>query len=421
MADKNSRLNLVQAQQSNKETVINSNLNALSPSAFGGRNEQASVGLIFGLFGGAYSRNLISNSTVTLNDNTENNYVYFNTSTLQFGVSNTEFGDNIALYKVTTSNGMTTNWIDYREIGGSGGGGGSDPNFVSNQTPTVAPTATGTESIAIGTNSKSQGIKSITGPEATATGNGAISFGDANKANSNYSVAIGGRQNNINSGDYSQILGGLRNNINGTNNFHCIINSQECNIDSSCYDYTSILNSNRAITYSRNTTIIGSYQGNIKNDCQYSALWGYGGSVVNPHCFQFSFDRTQVNKLGLQVTTVDAAVENFVLGSGVSTIKDFRLEDNQVSVINATVVARADNNNVMFFEKKIYIKTVSNSITILNSSSNLFDVVFKESGLDDAQVEVSSVSNRLVFKATGVPGRTIVWSLKLDTHNTYYA
>lgn len=414
MADKNSRLNLVKPQQAQKEVVINSLINALSPGAFGGKNEQASNGLVWGIYGGSTGSVLIANTTINLTDNATQ-YLSFNTKTSAFEISTTKFGD-MPLYKITTSNGVATDWLDYRAGGGGGSGGGSDPNFVSNGAPATAPTATGNGSIAIGNGSVSSGENSLAMAQGEATKQASISMGQNVKTFTRFSATIAGVNNRIENGERSSIIGGSNNTIQG-GDYSSIYGSESCTIGSASFSQAMILNSNQSWIGSNMATVITGYQSYIQNDAQFSTAIGNSANITSPYSVQMSFsvyNRQQFN--GLTVESYDANDISMIMGANTSNVKRFRIQDNQVVNMKFTLIGVDSSFNVVKFTGEILAKRYGGATTFVgetSTTSKSLTQVVADTALAGTLARVVVEGQDLNIIVNGISG-SVRWSCVMD-------
>lgn len=418
MADKNSRLNLVQSQQANKEIVINGALNAMSPAAFGGNNVQANNGLIWGIYGGSTGTTLIANTTITLTDNATQ-YLSFNDSTLQFELSSTAFGD-YPCYKITTSNGVVTNWLDYRPKAGSGGGGSSDPNFASNSVPSVTPTASGSKSIAIGESAKATGSESFASMEGEASGELAVSFGRNNKSFGARSLTIGGVNNRVETTTDSSIIGGNGNYIQGQQEYFCIINSASCRIRSGTYGSSMIMNANSSEIGASNAVIINAYQAYIDAGGDFSTIIGRGGYLKTPYTFQAALGgKVRKDFTGFSGSTNGAETSTLIIGDNQANVKRFEVTEGMVMNIKVTLIGIDSNtNNCVKLSTEVLVKRFSNTVSIVGESSTTSkDMTLDkyDSALSACTASVFVDNLNLNINATGPSGTAMKWSAIYDT------
>lgn len=414
MADKSSRLNLVKAQQAQKETIINSLFNAMSASAFGGKNETASSGLVWGIYGGSNGTVLISNTTVNLTDNTVQ-YLSFNTKTSAFELSTTKFGD-LPLYKITTSNGVATDWQDYRPYAGGGGGGSSDPNFVSNGAPATAPTATGTGSISIGSGSVSSGENSVAMGQGEATKQASFSFGQNVKTFTRFSATLAGLNNRIEAGEKSSILGGSNNTIQG-GDYSSIYGCENCVIGSSSFNYAMILNSNQCWIGANMSTIINGFQSYIQTDAQYSVAMGYQANITNPHTVQMSFaNYTRKQFSGMSIESADTGDIALVMGANISNVKRFKIQDSQVMNLKFTLIGIDSSFNVVKFSSEVLVKRFSGTTSFVGESSTTtkqMTQIVSDSALSSTLARLIIDNQDINVIVNGVNG-SIRWSCVVD-------
>jgi hypothetical protein len=99
------------------EVQINENFETLSAVGVFGKRQPATLGLVWGYYGGLFRGNTVANGTVTLTDSSAN-YVVANRSTGAVSVSTATTNWNDAayarLYKVTASGGLVTGVEDHR-------------------------------------------------------------------------------------------------------------------------------------------------------------------------------------------------------------------------------------------------------------------------------------------------------------------
>lgn len=415
MADKNSRLYLVMQNQANKENVINSLMNAMSPAAFGGLIPQSSNGLIWGIYGGYKNGALIPNSTVTLNDNTTLNYVYFDFATNTFKVSTTGFGD-FPCYTVPTSGGIAGNWIDYRDLGGSGGSSG-DPNFIGNGTPTTAPKATQTDAIAIGSGSEGNGNNSFAAMSGKASGQGAIAFGQSNTTNSNFAISFGG-SGNATQAQRSVIISGNDNTINAQSNYNCILSSYSSTITSSAFDYNTIIGSNQSSIASNNSMVLNGAQSYIENDGQYATLIGYNGKIDVPFTYQYSFtNKIKHQKTALTRETTGTSETPLQLGNGIANVKNFKIRDNQVVNIVITMMGTTSSGNVILFKDEVLVKRFSSVTEFVAESSTTeksLTVTKSSTALSATTARIIVSGNDIIIGVTPNVTDSIQWSCEFD-------
>lgn len=417
MADLTSRLNLVRAQQAQKEIVINSLFNAMSPSAFGGKNETASNGLVWGIYGGSNGSVIIANTTITLQDNTTQ-YLSFNNSTASFELSTTTFGD-FPCYLIVTSNGIATDWKDYRPFSGGGSGGGSDPSFKSSGVPDVSPvTSGGDNSIAIGTGSVSSGYHSFALLGGEATVQESFAYGRNSKCFSRFSITMG-KDNRIESGEQSLNLGGEGNTISAQGENNNIIGSNYCAINSSAYNLSLIINSRFSEVSSRNSTLLSANNSVIKNYSEYSLGWGNEASVYNSYTFQMAFTKFIKKQFtGLTVLTTDDSEQNLQIGTTSTVIRNFKIEDNQVLNLKVTLIGVDDSFNCVKFETDVLVKrynSISSLIGETSSTEKDLNLIVSESDLSDTTSKIKLDNEYINVSVKGISAKNIRWSAIFDS------
>lgn len=417
MSDLNSRLNLVRAQQAQKETVINSLFNAMSAAAFGGKNETASNGLTWGIYGGSTGSVIIPNTTVTLTNNATQ-YLYFNYTTAKFELSTTAFGD-FPCYLIVTSGGIVTDWKDYRPLGGSGSGGSKDPNFVSTGVPTVAPTSTGANGVAIGSGSVSSGSASVAigGGEASATSS--FAFGPSTKALTTYSISIG-RSNRIESGSQSVILGGNANTLQNSGGNSSIINSVSSSVTSTANSFCSIINSNlSSIAGVSNNQIINGY--NAKILANVSKATGFGNELymTTTYSVQFAFTRyVKKQYSGLSANTTNDTETSLLLGDGFENIRTFKVENNQVVNLKVCLIGVDASFNCVKFETDVLVKCLSSASSFVGETSSTtkdLSLIVSDSSLSTTTARIAVNGQEVNVMVKGIASTNIRWSAIFDS------
>lgn len=422
MASKNSNLNLLKAQQSKKEVVQNNLSNAMSPAAFGGKNEDASNLLVFGVYGGRRNGSDIPNQTVNITASTEG-WVYFDESAKNFQYSTSEPVGNFYCYKVKADAVTVTDWFELRDpYSGGGGSGSSDNNFKSNQSASVEPSATGSYSIAIGDGSISSGERSISFIEGEATGMLSISYGRNNKAFATRAAVFGGANNRIegNSSD-STIIGGNSNYIQGSQQYFTIINGASCRIKSGIYELAAIINSSSAEIAASSATIINSYSGYIDTDATFSTIIGRYGYISTPYTFQAAFgQKIRKDFTGFSELGSDTNNAKLIIGDNQSNIKRFLFPDNTVMFFKITLLGiDTSNNNVCKLSTEITVKRFSGTTSLVNESSTTSKALtldFGEGSLSgvSASIDIEN-TNELNVNAMGIAGSSIRWNCLFDT------
>jgi hypothetical protein len=121
MPDSTSNLDQIQSTQAQKEVTANALLDAVGPSAFGGRHASACTGLTWGYYGGKYKNNsnvttMLANGTIALTASATN-YVEFDKGSGTVTVNTSGFTvGRYALYQVVTGSSTVTSWVDERTI-----------------------------------------------------------------------------------------------------------------------------------------------------------------------------------------------------------------------------------------------------------------------------------------------------------------
>lgn len=416
MANKTSNLNLVKANQAQKEVVINNNANAMSPSAFGGKNDLTTNGLQFGLYGGYRKGTEISNAVITLPDATTNIYVYFNDTSKVFEYSTTGFGD-FPCYLVTTSSGMITDWKERRDGYSGGSDAGGDPNFVGNNTPSTLPKTTQTDAIAIGNGSEGNGYNSFAAMTGKATGQHSIAFGQSNVTNANFAISFGG-SGNYTQAERSAIFSGRDNIINGASNYNFILNSQSCTITYSAYDYNTIISSNHSAISSNNSIVINGYNSYIEIDGQYSYIEGRQGKVDIPFTKQQSFNTNlKSQKTGLNRETTSTTETPLQLGGGLANVKNFKLQENQVVNIEITLLGCTSSGDVILFKDSVLVKRFSGTTEFVGESSTtekILTLTKSSSALNTTTARIIISSNDIIIGVTPNISSSIQWSCEFD-------
>lgn len=447
MADKNSRLNLIEAQQAKKEQSANALFNAMSNSAFGGLNVYASSGLVWGIYGGAVGGAIIPNTTVTLTDNATN-YISFNSSTNSFTVNTSAF-DGARCYQVTTSGGIAKDWIDYRPNPLSGSGGSSLALYKEKGTPTVSPRAINNNNIAIGegayteassyalsifTNSSQTfygalGAQSIAvGSQTVAANTGsfafgndcqslaqfAFSFGRVNviKGGADNASIYGGTNNNINANaQYSTIYGGQGNNINGTNS--TILNSYYSTING---NFCTAINNQSSVCAADYMGFFNAIECTAEVTAKYSTVFGFKGKATMPGSFLIGFnDKNQFQKVGLSASTTDATATNMTLFNGAQTYKSLRIANNSAALARINLVCMGSAGNVAAFNLDSVIKMYNGTASIVSTTLMLNKVASNTAAMMwSAQLVLDSTNNVFNIQVTGAASTSIQWSATVD-------
>lgn len=116
MGNSTAQLDQISSTQSNKELLINSLNDALSPSSLFGRHASATSGLTWGYYGGTFGSNAVANGTVTLTASATN-YVQANGTTGAVSANTTGFtAGSVALYTVVTGATSVTSYTDNRSL-----------------------------------------------------------------------------------------------------------------------------------------------------------------------------------------------------------------------------------------------------------------------------------------------------------------
>lgn len=420
MASKNSNLNLLKAQQSKKEQVQNNLSNAMSPASFGGKNEDASNLLVFGVYGGRRNGSDIPNQNVNITSSSEG-WVYFDESSKNFKYSTTEPVGNFYCYKVKADSVTVTDWTELREGYSGGGGGSSDNNFKSKQSASTEPNPSGSYSIAIGDSSIAYGERSIAFLEGESGGMLSISYGRNNKAFAPRSAVFGGVNNRVegNSSD-STIIGGNSNYVQGTQQYFSIINSETCRIRSGTYGMSMILNSSNSEIGASNATIINAYGAYIDAGADYSILFGRAGYLNTPYTFQAALGgKVRKDFTGFTELGSDTTAAKLVIGDNQANVKRFVMTEGMVMFFKVTLIGiDTSNNNVCKLSTEITVKRFSGTTSFVNESgtSKALTLDFGEGSLSgvSASIDIEN-TNELNVNATGIAGSSIRWNCLFDT------
>lgn len=143
MADQTTPIPQVSQSVSQRETQINNNFDAGSPSLMFGRRASACAGLVFGYIGGRFNGTDVANGTVTATDDATN-YVVVDRSTLAVSVSTSSTNWNNTtsygrMYKLTAADGAI---IDYEDHRGSNDGTGIHSQAATSSITVNAQTGT---------------------------------------------------------------------------------------------------------------------------------------------------------------------------------------------------------------------------------------------------------------------------------------
>jgi hypothetical protein len=110
-------LQQLETGQNNAEVPVNENFETVSASAIFGKRHDATLGLVWGYYGGLYNGNTIADGTVTLTDTADNYVVVLrSTGVVSVSTSSTNSSDPLyaKLYKLTCAGGGVTVEVDSR-------------------------------------------------------------------------------------------------------------------------------------------------------------------------------------------------------------------------------------------------------------------------------------------------------------------
>jgi hypothetical protein len=133
MSNSTTLLDTIATNQSNKEVVVNSLLDAASPSMLWGRHASACSGLTFGYYGGTFvdstgTLHAVANGTVTLTASVTN-YLFADGTTGALSANTTGFpAGKVPLYSIVTGTTTVTSYTDdrsYQPSATAAAGGGS--------------------------------------------------------------------------------------------------------------------------------------------------------------------------------------------------------------------------------------------------------------------------------------------------------
>lgn len=449
MADKNSRLNLIEAQQAKKEITANALFNAMSPAAFGGINDYTTAGLVVGIYGGTSGTVDVLNTTLTLTDNAIN-YVSFNASSNTFTVNTSAF-EGVSCYIITTSNGAITDFKDRRPSALTASGGASLAFYQEKGTPTKSPKAEQNGNIAIGegayTNASGYalsiftdttqnfygalGYRSISiGQECVASNTGSVAFGFSSQSLAQFALSFG-RSNIIKGGaDNSSIWGGMNNTINdyaqtstiygGTNN---LIRGTNSSIYNSYYstintNYSTAINNQSSTCEADYTVMLNAIECTAIATAKYSIVSGFKGKANMPGSFVVGFnDKCQFQKIGLSLSTTDATPTNMNLFNGAQTLNNITLPDNSAAILKADLVGITNSGDTIALDAKILIKNISGTNTIV-SSSVLFNSIASDTALSTASAQLV-LNSGFNIQVTGVASTNITWSANVELSQVF--
>lgn len=155
MASSNTTLPLLQVGQTGKETQINALNLAASPALLFGRDELASIGLTWRVYGGVFNGSTIADQSVSLTASATN-YIEADATTGVVSRNTVEFTvGRLKLYSVVCGAAGPTSWVDFRETYANAAGAANNAKtdavnvFTKAQgtPPVVNNTATGAVSL----------------------------------------------------------------------------------------------------------------------------------------------------------------------------------------------------------------------------------------------------------------------------------
>ena len=370
---------------------------------------------------------------------------------------------------ITLSSDGTSLLLDGTAIGG--GGGGSPTLYAESLSGATSPTATGTNSVAIGSDA-----------QATAT-NGSIAFGTATRASGNANAAIGYQANAAGVGalatgylanaaaDFSTAVGRNAKTATGsnatalTNSYASGANSFAAAIanNTSTYGATgsgSVAMMNYAKASGSNSGAIGfganatgsfahafgaqsfstaSSSLALGRQCQATANYAtsIGRGAINPIKGSFKFSGSyfsaagdsQIGMYPLQIDTSDATPvvlvtdENSTPGAG--TTNQVVLPNNSAYSFSGTIIARqqaADGSNYASWEiKGALLRDANAASTVLGNG--IVNKLFATAGASAWAIALTAdtTNGGLKVEATGAAATDIRWVATVNTSEVTYA
>jgi hypothetical protein len=116
--DSTTNLETISASQASKEVTANALIDALSPSAYGGRHAEACTGLTFGYYGGRWGGSTVANGAISLGASTTTYVVaHRTTGAISSATATTNWDDTTTyarLYKIVSGASSVTSYEDHR-------------------------------------------------------------------------------------------------------------------------------------------------------------------------------------------------------------------------------------------------------------------------------------------------------------------
>jgi len=311
-------------------------------------------------------------------------------------ISNTGTNGHFLSYQSGNTGGLT--WA-------AASGGGADLYAANESSPTAQPSATGTNSVAIGDESVSTGTNSFTGPESRAsgtnsfalgiannstsygaTGNNTIAIGQICKATASGAVAIG--NTNSSTGDLSLCLGA--GNLSSASGGVCIGRDQ-WNPKSD------------AISMGRYT----------KPDSNNSLVWSSGR--FNDH------GDAQSSTIIVRAATTDATVTTMSTGPTPQTYNQINISVYRAVAFSALIVAREDkdngSDNAAFKIEGLISREADENTTVLDASNK---TTISNPHSWDVNVSADTTTGLLKFAVTGASSKNIKWVCTVTTSEVKY-
>jgi len=330
---------------------------------------------------------------------------------------------------VTLSSDGTDLLLDGTAIGGGGGGGSALELYAENPSSPTAPSATGTNAVAIGDQSVSAGTRSIALGDSYASGlnsfalsidnntssygataNNSIAMGFQAKATSSNAVAIGRRAIASGFGGVAISTSGWSGSgasaeAQGTIAIGNQITTGTTGVYSICLG-TDIANTQRdAINLGRE----------IKNDTKGKFVWGNGQFSANGD--------SQEGRFILRSDTTDATSEALTTNKGIaSTDNQIILPNNSAYAFHGTIVARQQASGgtasaAWKIEGLIRREGSAGTTVLVNSATTVLD----NTPSWGMALSADTTNGGLKIEVTGAASTNIRWVATIHTSEVTYA
>jgi len=364
---------------------------------------------------------------------------------------------------ITLSSDGTSLLLDGTAVGG----GGSPDLYAENPSSATAPSATGTNAVAIGFGALSSGLKSTSLGDATAGGNYSFAAQNGATANGLYSIAIG--LNNLANFQYATAVGGgaqanatnasafgynsrgsgtsataLANSYaSGTDSFAAAIANNTSSYGATGANSVAIGRNNKAtatassalggylaVSSANWSTTVGGRQNTA--DASYSVASGYGavvdsivGKVAHSSMVGFLPGDTQTGTLVLTTLTTDGTASSLRSnGSTAGTTNQVILRNNSAYSFSGTIIAReqasAGSDYASWEIKGALLRDANAASTVLGNG--IQNKMYATSGASAWAIALTAdtTNGGLKIEVTGAASTNIRWVATVNTSEVTY-